>query len=240
MRLFPSKNIGGCIDTIHQSPKTAVMSSRTNQSQKSTLGMNKFFVLALLVIFTFALAEENVLKSKNVLSTVHDADTLGTLHQGEVLSAKQTSAKPNDASSAPPGNYVPTKGTVTEQIDNVGAAVFFAGPLTAQGESQAEKVLEGQVEMNKGEVTQEHEALDAGVTVNKHEDTLESTEDYRQTLAAAVNTARALEVDAPQVLAHATPLEAPTNEDEEMLNVKEEEAVVGDEPEQEEVQETVA
>jgi hypothetical protein len=220
--------------------------------------MNKFFILALFLLVTLVFSQENVLKQKNTLSTVHDGETvLSTLQDGEVLTAKPEDAKQTSAAATPPGNYVPEQGvatladgvpvffarpltapvsTATSTLSD-GVPVFFAGPLTAQV-SESAKVLESGIEENEDEVTLDHEIEEANVEVHKNEDVLESTEDYKQTLAAAVNTARLLEVDAPEVLETAESLEAPTTEDEKMLESNEEESVVEEEPVESEVGES--
>lgn len=162
------------------------------------------------------------------LSTLQDADTLGTLHDGETLekteSAKKEEAKKESAGFSPASS------------STFGATVVLgADPLSSHPGEIVEEI-EGTIQENQGEVTQEKEDAEASLEVGEGEETLESTEDYQETLSAAINTARHLEVDQPEVLSGDS-LETPTQDDEKMLNNEEEatveedsEAIVEDKP----------
>lgn len=194
--------------TIQPIIKPHVMSP--HQSKIATEKMKLIFLIVLLIA-TLILAEET-----KTMSTLLDGDVLSVTKTEQV----PTEAKPESASNSPPGPYQPVfGGAATQEAD--GTEIFLAGSLSTDSDviTQNGIVQEGQVDENEGEVLEDDENTLSNVAVSSAEDTLEDTEDYRHTLSAALNTARLLEVDAPETLSESS--EPATLEDAEMLEERE-------------------
>lgn len=145
-----------------------------------------------------------------------DTQTLNTYHDTETLSTPQEkteSAKKESAEFSPKSS-----------------ATNFGATTNEKNQEAMVEEIEGTIQETPEEITQETEEAAAGLEVVQGEETLESTEDYHETLAAAINTAKHLEVDQPEVLSEDS-LETPTQEDEKMLNKQEEEATVEEDSE---------
>jgi len=174
------------------------------------------FLFLILILVALAFAEQNVLNTK-VQSTLLDGDVLSVT---KVEQAQPTEAKQVSASNSPPGIYTPVYGGASTQEAD-GTEIFLAGNLATDSVvvTQNGLVQEGQVDENEGEVLEDDENTLSNVVVSSAEDVLEDTEDYKHTLSAALNTARLLEVDAPETLSESA--EPATLEDSEMLEEKE-------------------
>jgi len=162
----------------------------------------------------------STLHDAETLSTVHDAEALTTLHDVETVLAKTHEAKKEEANPTGANFGVPDSS----------AKNFGTSPLSTKDNSVVEELDDGRIEENEGEVAQELEEAEAALNVSTEEDALEFTEDYQETLAAAINTAQHLEVDQPEILSGDS-LETPTQEDLKMLNNKDQEVATVEEEE---------
>jgi len=172
-------------------------------------------ILFILVLVALVFAQEK----PNTLSTLLDGDVLSASPLSKIEQAKPAEAKQVSASNSPPGHYQAVYGASTQEAD--GNEIFLAGSLSTDSAvvTQNGLVQEGQVDENEGEVLEDDENTLSNIVVSSAEDTLEDTEDYKHTLSAALNTARLLEVDAPETTLET--VEPATLEDSEMLEEKE-------------------